>query len=59
MRKVTPAGFPASMKPPPFEGTHFKKWLVRAVLCFQTMNCYIATKGKPEEDLSVAQEEVL
>jgi hypothetical protein len=31
-RRFTSAGFAASMEAPPFEGTHFKKWRVRAVL---------------------------
>jgi hypothetical protein len=53
-RQFTPIGFAASMKPPAFEGTHFKKWRVRAILWFQTMNCYDATKGKPEGDLSAS-----
>jgi hypothetical protein len=56
-RQFTPAGFVASMKPLAFEGTHFKKWHVRAVLWFQTMKSYDANKGKPERDLFAAQEE--
>jgi hypothetical protein len=31
-----------------FEGVHYKRWRVRAVLWFQTMSCYNATLSKPE-----------
>ena len=48
-------------RPPIFEGAHYKKWRVRAVLWFQTMSCYDATLGiplsKPEIDLDPQQEQ--
>ena len=44
-RQFTPSGFAASMRPPMFEGIHYKRWRVRAVLWFQTMSCYDATLG--------------
>ncbi len=56
-RQFTPSGFAASMKPSLFEGMHYKRWRVRAVLWFQTMSCYDATLGKPEGDLSPQQEQ--
>ena len=31
-RQFTPSGFAASMRPPMFEGIHYKRWRVRAVL---------------------------
>ena len=50
-RQFTPSGFAASMRPPMFEGIHYKLWRVRAVLWFQTMSCYDATLGRPEGEL--------
>src|SRR3954468_18637579 len=35
---------------------HFKRWRKRAVLWFENLNCYSATLGKPEGDLSAEQE---
>ena len=54
-RQFTPSGFAASMRPPMFEGIHYKRWRVRAVLCFQTMSCYDATLGKPEGEQDAQQ----
>ena len=54
-RQFTPSGFAASMRPPMFEGIHYKRWRVRAVLWFQTMSCYDATLGKPEGELDAQQ----
>ncbi|KAK1618488.1 hypothetical protein QYE76_024005 [Lolium multiflorum] len=56
--QFTPSGFVASVKPPLFEGTHYKRWRARAVLWFENMNCYDATLGKPEGELTPAQEQV-
>ena len=50
-RQFTPSGFAASIRPPMFEGIHYKRWRVRAVLWFQTMSWYDATLGKPEGEL--------
>ena len=33
-RQFTPSGFAACMRPPLFEGIHYKRWRVRAVLWF-------------------------
>ena len=33
-RQFTPSGFAASMRSPMFEGIHYKRWHVRAVLWF-------------------------
>ena len=54
-RQFTPSGFAASMRPPMFEGIHYKRWRVRAVLWFQTMSCYDATLGKPEGEQDAQQ----
>ena len=54
-RQFTLSGFAASMRPPMFEGIHYKRWRVRAVLWFQTMRCYDATLGKPEGELDAQQ----
>ena len=56
-RQFTPSGFAASMRPPMFEGIHYKRWRVRAVLWFQTMSCYDATLGKPEGEHDAQQEQ--
>src|SRR3954469_14512357 len=45
------------MKPPPFKGLHYKRWRTRAVYWLQYMQCYDATTGKPEGDLTPAQRE--
>ena len=50
-RQFTPSGFAASMRRPIFEGIHYKRWRVRAVLWFQSMSFYDATLGKPEGEL--------
>ena len=54
-RQLTPSGFATSMRPPMFEGIHYKRWRVRAVLLFQTISCYDATLGKPEGELDAQQ----
>ena len=54
-RQFTSSGFAASMRPPMFEGIHYKRWRVRAVLWFQTMSSYDATLGKPEGELDAQQ----
>ena len=38
-----------------FEGIHYKRWRVRAVLWFQTMSCYDATLGKCEGEQDAQQ----
>ena len=54
-RQFTSNGLAASMRPPMFEGIHYKRWCVRAVLWFQTMSCYDATLGKPEGEQDAQQ----
>ena len=56
-RQFTPSDFVASMRPPMFEGIHYKRWHVRAVLWFQTTSCYDATLGKPEGEFDAQQEQ--
>ena len=56
-RQFTPSGFAASMRPPMFEGIHYKRWHMRAFLWFQTMSCYDATLGKPEGEHDAQQEQ--
>ena len=56
-RQFPATAFLASTKPNPFKGVDYKRWRTRAVLWFQTMQCYAATKGKPEGDLNPAQQE--
>ena len=40
-----------------FEGIHYKRWRVRAILWFQIMSCYDATLGKPEGEFDAQQEQ--
>ena len=56
-RQFTPTNFVASMKPFAFKGVTYKRWHMIAVYWFQNMNFYDAIKGKPEADLTPAQEE--
>ena len=56
-RQFTLSDFATSMRPPMFEGIHYKRWRVRAVLWFQTMSCYDATLGKPEGEYDAQQEQ--
>nr|XP_045088966.1 uncharacterized protein LOC123493341 [Aegilops tauschii subsp. strangulata] len=56
-RQFTPSEFAASMRPPMFEGIHYKRWRLIAVLWFQTMSCYDATLGKSEGDYDAQQEQ--
>ncbi len=57
-RQFSPIGFAASLRPPPFEGVHYKRWRARATLWFETMKCFDAAKGKPEGELTPAEEKV-
>jgi hypothetical protein len=47
----------AATMPPPFDCSHYYRWSTRAVLCFQNLNCYNDTLGKPEGELSAAKHE--
>ncbi|KAK1684503.1 hypothetical protein QYE76_045351 [Lolium multiflorum] len=51
------SGISAATRPPLFDGSHYKRWRTRAVLWFENLNCDSALLGKPEGDLSPAQEE--
>ena len=55
-RQFSPIGFAASLRPLPFEGVHYKRWRARATLWFETMKCFDAAKGKPEGELTPAEE---
>ena len=55
-RQLNSTGVAAATRPPPFDGMHYKRWRKRAVLWFENLNCYSATLGKPEGDLSAEQE---
>ena len=56
-KQMNSTGLAASTSPPPFDGVHYKRWRMRAVLWFKNLGCYSATLGRPEGDLSPAQEE--
>ncbi|KAK1629707.1 hypothetical protein QYE76_004022 [Lolium multiflorum] len=56
-RQMNSSGIAAATRPPLFDGSHYKRWRTRAVLWFQNLNCDSALLGKPEGDLSPAQEE--
>ena len=55
-KKFSAIGFAATLRPPPFEGMHYKRWRTRAILWLTTMNCFDAAKGKPEGELTPAEE---
>ena len=56
-RQLNSTGLAAATRPPPFDGVNYKRWRTRAVLWLKNLGCYSATLGKPEGDLSPAQEE--
>ena len=56
-RQMNSSGIAAATKPPQFDGSNYKRWRVRVVLWFKNLNCYSATLGKPEGELTPAQEE--
>jgi hypothetical protein len=56
-RQLSPTGLVAATRPPPFDGVHYKRWRTRAVLWLKKLGCYNAILGRPEGDLSPAQEE--
>jgi len=56
-RQANSSGLAAATRPPPFDGMHYKRWRTRAVLWFQNLNCYSATLGKPEGELTGEQQE--
>jgi hypothetical protein len=49
VRHFSVSGFAAVLKPSgPFEGTFYKRWHSKIILCLTVMNCYHAAQGKPE-----------
>ncbi|XP_073360370.1 uncharacterized protein [Aegilops tauschii subsp. strangulata] len=56
-RQFSPTAFAATLKPSVFEGVNYKRWRARAVLWLTTMNCFHASKGKPEGELTDEQEQ--
>ncbi|KAK1618176.1 hypothetical protein QYE76_023693 [Lolium multiflorum] len=56
-RQINSSGIAAATRLPLFDGSHYKRWRTRAVLWFENLNCDSALLGKPEGDLSPAQEE--
>src|SRR6266540_2245703 len=55
-RQFSPIGFAAALRPPPFEGVHYKRWRTRAILWLTTMRCFDASNGKPKGELTPAEE---
>ena len=55
-RQFSPTAFVATLKLSVFEGVNYKRWRARAVLLLTTMNCFHASKGKPEGELTDEQE---
>jgi hypothetical protein len=51
------SGLAAATRPPPFDGMHYIRWCMRAVLWFHNLSCYSATLGKPKGGLSPTHEE--
>src|SRR6266542_1148271 len=55
-RQFSPIGFAAALRPPPFEGVHYKRWRTRVILWLTTMRCFEVSRGKPEGELTSAEE---
>ena len=45
-----------ALRPPPFDGKHFKRWQVKATLWLNAMNVFWVSNGKPEGTLTPDQE---
>jgi hypothetical protein len=56
-KELNSTGLAAATRTPPFDGVHYKRWRMRAFLWLKNLGCYSATLGRPEGDLSPAQEE--
>src|SRR6266540_6770608 len=55
-RQFSPIGFAGALRPPPFEGVHYKRWRTRAILWLTTIRCFEASNGKPEGELTPVEE---
>jgi hypothetical protein len=50
IRHFSISGFAAALKPSePFDGTFYKRWHSKMILCLTAMNCYHVAQGKPEQ----------
>ena len=43
------ANFAATIKPPPFDGTNFKRWCERLILWLTAMRLMHVKEGKPDQ----------
>ena len=43
-RQFSVVGFASMLKPNVFEGTHYKRWWQRCILCLTSMHCYFVVE---------------
>ena len=48
-RSFSVVGFAASLRPPSFDGSNYKRWKTRAVLWLTAMESFFVVQGKPSE----------
>ena len=48
VNRLSVASFVVTIKPPPFDGSNYKRWRERLILWLTAMNLMHATKGKTE-----------
>ena len=46
-RQFSSVGFASMLKPPPFEGTHYKRWRQKTILWLTSMRCFYVVTEMP------------
>ena len=46
-RQFSSVGFAGMLKPPPFEGTHYKRWRQKTILWLSSMRCFYVVNEIP------------
>jgi hypothetical protein len=46
-RQFSSVGFAGMLKPPPFEGTHYKRWRQKTILWLTSMRCFYVVTEMP------------
>ena len=49
VNRLSVANFAATIKPPPFDGSNYKRWRERLILWLTAMRLMHVTKGKPDQ----------
>ena len=47
VRQFSSVGFAGMLKPPPFEGTHYKRWRQKTILWLTSMRCFYVVTEMP------------